>query len=181
MGLSSKDVRWMNDLDELDSVDRALLHELQNDARQTNKALAAKVGVAPSTCLERVRELQLRGVITAFRAEIDPAAIGRPMEAILSIQQRGPHRRSTEVLLSDAAALPETVRVMALTGTTDFIIHVAVRDMEHLRDLVWGLIERPEIGRVQSSLVFERVEGPGLEPLDSAPVKKARRRNAAQA
>jgi DNA-binding Lrp family transcriptional regulator len=153
-------------LSELDSVDRALLVELQKDARQTNKALAAKVGVAPSTCLERVRELQARGVVTGFRAEIDPAAIGRPMEAILSIQQRGEQRAETEALLADLAALPETVRVMALTGTTDFIVHVAVRDMNQMRDLVWGLIERSEVGRVQSSLVFERVEGAGLEPLN---------------
>jgi DNA-binding Lrp family transcriptional regulator len=156
----------MNGAGELDSVDRALLRELQNDARQTNKALAEKVGVAPSTCLERIRELRARGVITGFRAEIDPAAIGRPMEAILSIQQRSAQREATESLLRDAAALPESVRVMALTGTTDFIIHVAVRDMEHLRDLVWGLIARREVGRVQSSLVFARVEGPGLEPLE---------------
>jgi DNA-binding Lrp family transcriptional regulator len=154
----------MNDQGELDSVDRALLTELQNDARQTNKALAEKVGVAPSTCLERVRELRNRGVITGFRAEIDPAAIGRPMEAILSIQQRGSHRQATELLLEETAELPETVRVMALTGTTDFIIHVAVRDMSHLRDLVWALIERPEIGRIQSSLVFARVEGPAVTP-----------------
>jgi DNA-binding Lrp family transcriptional regulator len=151
---------------ELDSVDRALLLELQKDARQTNKALAAKVGVAPSTCLERVRELQARGVVTGFRAEIDPAAIGRPMEAILSIQQRGEEREETEKLFADLAALPETVRAMALTGTTDFIVHVAVRDMSQMRDLVWGLIERKEIGRVQSSLVFERAEGEGLEPLE---------------
>ncbi len=151
---------------ELDSVDRALLLELQKDARQTNKALAAKVGVAPSTCLERVRELQARGVVTGFRAEIDPAAIGRPMEAILSIQQRGEEREETEKLFADLAALPETVRAMALTGTTDFIVHVAVRDMSQMRDLVWGLIERKEVGRVQSSLVFERAEGAGLEPLE---------------
>jgi DNA-binding Lrp family transcriptional regulator len=155
----------MNDLGELDSVDRALLRELQNDARQTNKALADKVGIAPSTCLERVRELRTRGVITGFRADVDPAAIGRPMEAILSIQQRGSHRDATERLLSEVPELPETVRVMALTGTTDFIIHVAVRDMNQLRDLVWALIERPEIGRVQSSLVFARVEGQPLEPI----------------
>ena len=155
----------MNDRGELDSVDRALLTELQSDARQTNKALAEKVGVAPSTCLERIRELRTRGVITGFRAEIDPAAMGRPMEAILSIQQRGSHRQGTELLLEETARLPETVRVMALTGTTDFIIHVAVRDMNHLRDFVWALIERPEIGRVQSSLVFARVEGPSLRPL----------------
>jgi len=152
----------MNGYGELDSVDRALLRELQNDARQTNKALAEKVGVAPSTCLERVRELRARGVITRFRAEVDPAALGRPMEAILSIQQRGSHRQGTELLLEETARLPETVRVMALTGTTDFVIHVAVRDMNHLRDFVWALIERPEVGRVQSSLVFARVEGPPL-------------------
>jgi DNA-binding Lrp family transcriptional regulator len=155
----------MNDQGELDSVDRALLHELRNDARQTNKALADKVGIAPSTCIERVRELRARGVITGFRAEVDLAAIGRPMEAILSIQQRGSHRAATEALLSEAGTIPGAVRVMALTGTTDFIIHVAVRDMNELRDLVWALIERPEIGRVQSSLVFARVEGGELEPV----------------
>ena len=155
----------MNDRGELDSVDRALLGELQNDARQTNKALAEKVGVAPSTCLERIRELRSRGVIRGVRADVDPAAVGRPMEAVLSIQQRSAQRQATETLLKDAAALPETVRVMALTGTTDFIIHVAVRDMDHLRDLVWGLIERREVGRVQSSLVFARVEGRPLVPL----------------
>jgi DNA-binding Lrp family transcriptional regulator len=151
---------------ELDSVSRALLRELQNDARQTNKALAEKVGVAPSTCLERVRELQARGVIRGFRADVDPAAIGRPMEAILSIQQRAAHRKAIETLLDKSSLMPEAVRVMALTGTTDFVIHVAVRDMDHLRDIVWRLAERPEVGRVQSSLVFARVEGPALLPLD---------------
>lgn len=154
----------MRDSTALDSVDRALLRELQNDARQTNKALAEKVGVAPSTCLERVRELRARGVITGFRADVDPAAIGRPMEAILSIQQRAARSGAIETLHDHAASLPETVRVMAITGTTDFIIHVAVRDMADLRELVWSLTERPEVARVQSSLVFARAEGPPLMP-----------------
>lgn len=156
----------MNDPGELDAIDRALLLELQKDARQTNKALADKVGVAPSTCLERVRELRARGVITGFAATVDPAAVGRPMEAIMSIQQASAQRQATENLLEHAGSLPETVRVMALTGTTDFIVHVAVRDMDHLRDLVWNLIERREVGRIQSSLVLAKVEGPSLQPLD---------------
>ena len=156
----------MNELGELDSVDRGLLRELLNDARQTNKALADKVGVAPSTCLERVRELRARGVIEGFRAEVDPAAVGRGMEAILSIQQRAAHHGEIETLLEHLAALPATVRVMALSGTTDYIAHVAVRDMAHLREIVWKLNERREVGRVQSSLIFARVEGPGLVPLD---------------
>jgi DNA-binding Lrp family transcriptional regulator len=156
----------MNDQGELDSIDRALLRALQNDARQTNKALAQQVGVAPSTCLERVRELRARGVITGFQAQFDPAAVGRPMEAIMSIQQGSAQRQATENLLEYAASLPEAIRVMALTGTTDFIVHVAVRDMEHLRDLVWSLIERREVARIQSSLVLARVEGAGLAPLE---------------
>jgi DNA-binding Lrp family transcriptional regulator len=151
---------------ELDSIDRALIRELRNDARQTNKALAERVGIAPSTCLERVRELRARGVIRAFRAEVDPVAVGRPMEAILSLQQRASQRGHIESILDHAGSLPETVRVMALTGTTDFIVHVAVRDMQHLRDLVWGLTERPEVARIQSSLVFARIEGEGFTPLD---------------
>ena len=154
------------DIGELDSVDRALLRELQKDARQTNKALAAKVGVAPSTCIERVRELRARGIIRAFRAEVDPAAIGRPMEAILSIQQRAAQRYAIETLLEEVSKAPETLRIMALTGTTDFIIHVAVRDMDHLRDVVWALSERREVARLQSSLIFAKAEGPELMPLD---------------
>ena len=166
MAFSSNGIRRLSDPGELDAVDRALLLELQNDARQTNKALADKVGVAPSTCLERVRELRARGVITGFTATVDPAAVGRPMEAIMSIQQASAQRQATENLLEHASSLPETVRVMALTGTTDFIVHVAVRDMDHLRDLVWRLIERREVGRIQSSLVLAQVEGPSLRPLD---------------
>jgi DNA-binding Lrp family transcriptional regulator len=155
------------DIGELDSVDRALLRELQKDARQTNKALAAKIGIAPSTCLERVRELLARGVIRGFTADVDPAAVGRPMEAILSIQQRPAHGRGAiESLLEDVSKSPETLRVMALTGTTDFIIHVAVRDMDHLRDFVWALTERREVARLQSSLIFAKAEGPELMPLD---------------
>ena len=136
-----------------------LLLELQKDARQTNKALAEKAGVAPSTCLERVRELQARGVIRGFRADVDPAAVGRPMEAILSIQQRPAQGRGMiETMLEHVRKFPETLRVMALTGTTDFIIHVAVRDMDHLRDLVWAT-DRATRGGATSELADLRARG----------------------
>ncbi len=104
-------------------------------------------------------------MIRGYRAEVDPGAIGRPMEAILSIQQRPSHgRRDMESMLT-RFRLPETLRVMALTGTTDFIVHVAVRDMDHLRDVVWALTERREVARLQSSLIFAHESGPELMPL----------------
>src|ERR671910_377686 len=111
--------------------------------------------------------MRASSVIRGFRAEVDPAAIGRPMEAILSIQQRPSQGRGAiETLLEHVSKAPETLRVMALTGTTDFIIHVAVRDMDHLRAVVGALTGGREVARLQSSLIFAKAEGPELMPLD---------------
>src|SRR5713226_5342543 len=63
---------------ELDDIDRRIVHELARDARLPNNALADRVGIAPSTCLGRVRALRDRGVIRGYHADVDPAALGRP-------------------------------------------------------------------------------------------------------
>ena len=70
----------------LDPVDRAILHELAVDARVPNNALAERVGVAPSTCLARVRALRQSGVIRGFHADIAPAALGRDLEAMIAVR-----------------------------------------------------------------------------------------------
>src|SRR2546423_9257825 len=82
----------MADSDELSPVDLEILRFLQNDARITNKDLAAAVGIAPSTCLDRVARLRDTGVITGQHASVDAAKLGRPLEAFLFVQVR-PHRR----------------------------------------------------------------------------------------
>lgn len=75
---------------ELDAIDRALLRELQNDARQTNRDLAAKTGVSPSTSLERVRLLRERGLITGYHVALYLEAVGRPVQALISVRVRPP-------------------------------------------------------------------------------------------
>ncbi|WP_226353205.1 Lrp/AsnC family transcriptional regulator [Pseudonocardia sp. ICBG601] len=62
----------------LDGVDRALLRQLERDARTPNNSLAAGAGIAPSTCLGRVRALRESGVIRGYHADVDPAATGHP-------------------------------------------------------------------------------------------------------
>ncbi len=73
---------------ELDALDRALLRELQNDARQTNRDLAAKTGVSPSTSLERVRLLREHGIITGYHAALDLEAAYRSVQALISVRIR---------------------------------------------------------------------------------------------
>ena len=83
----------------LDELDSAIIRHLQQDARQTNRDLARKLEVAPSTCLERVRALRERGVITGYHAEISLPAVNRNVQALLHVQVRPLNRERMTVPL----------------------------------------------------------------------------------
>jgi DNA-binding Lrp family transcriptional regulator len=152
----------------LDRIDELLLEALQNDARTPNKTLAARAGIAPSTCLERVRRLEARGVLRGYRAEVDPAAVGRGLEALVSVRLIRHAREVVESFRGHALSLPEVLAVYHLGGTDDFLLHVAVADADHLRDFVMdALTERPEVARFETSLVFEHVRRPALAPVSA--------------
>jgi DNA-binding Lrp family transcriptional regulator len=151
----------------LDRIDRAILVELQNDARLPNKELAARVGLAPSTCLERVRALRARGVLRGFHAEVDREALGRGLEAIVAVRIRPHSRPQVESFWTYALALPEVIEVFHVTGADDFLLHVGVAGTDALRDFVLDrLTVRPEVAHVESRIVYQHGRRRALEPLD---------------
>jgi DNA-binding Lrp family transcriptional regulator len=153
----------------LDRSDRAIVAALQNDARLTNKELAARVGVAPSTCLDRVRALRVRGVLKGFHADVERRALGRGLEAIVAVRIRPHSRAYVDAFWADALAMPEVVQVFHVTGADDFLLHVAVADTNALRDFVLDrLTVRPEVGHVESRVVYAQGRRPVLEPLGEA-------------
>jgi DNA-binding Lrp family transcriptional regulator len=150
---------------ELDALDRALLEELQNDARQTNRDLAAKTGVSPSTSLERVRLLRERGVITGYHAALDLDAAGRPVQALIAVRIRPPARPVIEGFREWAARLPEVIGLFVTSGAHDFLIHVAVPDVDGVYAFVIDrLTERREVADVLTSMVYEHVQSRTIEP-----------------
>jgi DNA-binding Lrp family transcriptional regulator len=153
----------------LDELDRALLRELQNDARQTNRDLASAVHVAPSTSLERVRALRQRGVVQGYHAEVSLPALGRPVQALIAVRIRPPSRRTIEAFRDWVRRLPETVGVFVVSGSDDFLIHVAVPDTDALYGFVIDrLTQRPELADVRTSVVYEHLRSRVLEPLGDA-------------
>lgn len=139
----------------LDRIDRTLLRALQNNARISNKELAAQIGLAPSSCLARVRKLEADGVIRGYRAELSPRDLGLDLQAMISVELRLHVDQAFCSLGDHLRALPETVAVYCLAGSIDFLVHVACRDSEHLRVLTLrGFINRPEVSRIETSLVF---------------------------
>jgi DNA-binding Lrp family transcriptional regulator len=152
----------MPDLDELDT---ALLRELQFDARRTNRDLASAVGVAPTTALDRLRSLRQRGVIRGALLDMDLASIGRPVQALIAVRVRPPSRRNIEAFRDWVADLPETVGVFVLSGTEDFLVHIAVADNDSLYAFVIDrLTERPEVVDVRTSVVYEHLRSRVILP-----------------
>jgi DNA-binding Lrp family transcriptional regulator len=151
----------------LDSVDWALTRELQNDARRTNRDLAAAVHVSPSTSLERVRALRATGVIRGYHADIDLGALGRHVQALTAVTIRPPTRENIESFRNWVAELPEIVGVFVVSGSSDFLLHVAVPDTNALYAFVIDrLTERADVADVNTSVVYEHIRRPVLEPLE---------------
>jgi DNA-binding Lrp family transcriptional regulator len=145
---------------DLDELDTAILRELQRDARRTNRDVAAAVGVSPTTALDRTRALRRRGVIRGARLDIDLAAVGRPVQALIAVRVRPPSRRTIEGFRNWVTRLPEILGVFVMTGTEDFLLHVAVPDNQALYSLVIDkLTERAEIVDVRTSVIYEHIRG----------------------
>jgi DNA-binding Lrp family transcriptional regulator len=154
----------------LDALDTAILRELQSDARRTNRDIATAVGVAPTTALERTRGLRDRGIIRGALLDIDLAKIGRPVQALISVRIRPPKRSVIEAFRDWATGLPETIGVFVVTGLEDFLLHVAVTDNEGLYAFVIDrLTQRPEVADVRTSVVYEHIRNPYVQPARRTP------------
>ncbi len=140
----------------LDRIDRLLLTHLQNNARLSNKELAAQLGVAPSTALERTRRLEREGVLVGYHAELSLPESGMPLQALVSVTLQRHFRPLVEAFQAHALALPEVLQLFHTTGQSDFLVHVAVRNPEHLRQLALeAFTDRDEVSRIETALLFD--------------------------
>jgi len=151
---------------DLDAIDSALLTLLQNDGRRTNRELATMLNIAPSTCLERMRALRRRGLIVGYHAQVDLAAIGRTVQALIAVRVRPPNRAVIDGFRAFVEELPEVLSVFVVAGGDDFLIHVAVKDTDQLQALVLDkLTRRKELADVRTSLVYEHLRKTEIVPL----------------
>jgi DNA-binding Lrp family transcriptional regulator len=147
----------------VDNIDRAILELLATDARITNQRLAERVGVAPSTALARLRALRERGVIRGFHAELDLAALGRPLQALIAVRLVVHAREQIDAFTSAVRQLPGVLMVFHLAGATDYLVWVAARDAQDLREFVVDhLATHSAVSHAETSLIYEHSRGPGL-------------------
>lgn len=156
---------------ELDRIDRQILAYLQNNARLSNKELAARVGLAPSSCLTRVRRLERSGALRGYHADVDARALGVTLEALVTVRLEKHVRSEIAGFERHLSGLLEARSWYHLAGANDYLVHVAVRDAEHLREFVLQAFStRAEVAHMETALIFShhRNQGFGLSALGGA-------------
>lgn len=117
----------------IDEIDRKVLRELQQDARVSYAELGRRVGLTTPAVIERVRKLEDAGVITGYRADIDPAKVGLPITAFVRMSITGVDYSH---IIEVAEQSNEVLECHRGTGGDSFIIKVAVSSVEHLQQII---------------------------------------------
>jgi DNA-binding Lrp family transcriptional regulator len=140
----------------IDETDRKILGILAVEARIPNNALAERVGIAASTCLGRVRALVASGVIRGFYADIDPAAVGHPLQAIIGVRLQVDARTAIHSFAKRLEAMAEVRNVFFVAGGQDFFVHVVAQDTAGLRQfVVVNLSGSPEVASTETNVILE--------------------------
>jgi DNA-binding Lrp family transcriptional regulator len=147
----------------IDRIDAAILESLAADARISNQRIAERVGIAPSTSLARLRALRTRGIIRGYHAEVDLAALGRPLQALIAVRLAVHAREQIDAFTTAVSELPGVLMVFHLTGVTDYLVWVAAADPQDLRGFVVDhLVTHPAVAHAETSLIYEHRRGPGI-------------------
>ena len=120
----------------MDSIEKTIISTLQKNGRTTNLELARLARIAPSSMLDRVRLLEERGVIKGYKAVLDPTALGYSVQAIVLITLEHSQLNMIDETEQRLKSIPEVKTCFQLAGVYDFLVHVVVRDIEHLVHLV---------------------------------------------
>lgn len=150
----------------LDRTDFEILSILQNDARVQNKELAARLGLAPSSCHERVKRLWREGVLTGAHAVVDARHLGVGIEALLFIELAKHERQTVDTFMADVVTIPEVRSAFLITGRYDLVVHVVARDTRHLKDLALDrFTNRSGVTRIETSIIYEQSRRMGVPVL----------------
>ncbi|HEV2999306.1 MAG TPA: Lrp/AsnC family transcriptional regulator [Solirubrobacteraceae bacterium] len=153
-----------------DATNLRLLEEVQRDARTSLAELGRRVGLSPPAVGERLRRLEQEGVITGYRAEVDPRALGYALGVQLRVR---PAPRQLRDVAELARQCPEVVECHRVTGDDCYVMTAYVRDVEHLEELIdqFAAYGQTTTAIMQSSPVPRRSLTPSAAP---APARSTR-------
>lgn len=150
-----------------DALDHRILKVLQDNARISNKALAARVNLSPSACLMRVRRLESEGLIEGYGARLNLERIAPCVEVFAEVTLANHNAATFQRFETEIDALDEVVECHKVSGSCDYLLRFACRDVKRYHRISDRLLERAEVKSLQTLVVLETSKDAGGYPLDS--------------
>ncbi|MFC0211793.1 Lrp/AsnC family transcriptional regulator [Paenibacillus chartarius] len=151
----------------LDDIDKAILRELQEDASISNLNLSKKIGLSPSACLARTKNLVETGIIKKFATIVDEKKLGMEVTAFVLVNLTPLNRETIHSFLADIHKFPQVQECYTLTGSHDYLLKIVAADMESYRDfIIDSLMQNSAISRVETSMVMSTEKRTVFVPID---------------
>ncbi len=142
----------------MDAADRQILAALQQEGRLTVTELAGRLPMSVSRCQRRVRDLEARGVVRGYHADIDPSAVGLSFTALVFVTMQHEDRATIAAFEDQVAQVPAIVDAQRLFGDPDYLLRVVAADLDVYRRIYdEQLGELPGVQRLTSTLVMKEV------------------------
>ncbi|MEA4837017.1 MAG: Lrp/AsnC family transcriptional regulator [Rhodospirillaceae bacterium] len=144
---------------QLEPADLRILKALQQDGRLTNQSLAAEIGLSPSPCWRRVRQLEEDGIIQGYRADLDRRAIGLGVLAFIRVKIDSHNESEAEDFSQSVLALDEVVACFAIAGDADFLLQIVAADLDAYARFAMAVVRRlPRIKEMQTMFVLKEIK-----------------------
>lgn len=151
----------------MDAIDLNIIESLQKNGRQKNSVLARTLNIPATTLQERIRRLEESGIIKGYRAVVDPKKIGYGVQAIIGISLHRHESRSIREFEKGVDQLPQIRACYHTSGRFDYLMHVVVKDLAHLGDLVkTGITALPDFGRCETFLIYSEINTEPYWPVE---------------
>jgi DNA-binding Lrp family transcriptional regulator len=158
----------------LDAIDRRILAELQQNARIANADLAREVGLSPSPCLRRVRDLEEAGVIRSYVALLEPAAVGLPISVFVQVTLERQIEKALETFEQAILQRPEVMECYLMTGDADYLLRVVVADLTAYERFLKDHLTRVQgVASIKSSFALKQVKYRTALPLEPSTAGRA--------
>jgi Lrp/AsnC family transcriptional regulator len=151
----------------LDEYDKKIIKYLQEDSSISNIDLSKKIGLAPSSCLLRVKNLKEQRILKQFTAVVDEKMLGYEITCFAKISMHPLNRETSNQFIEEARKIPEIVECYTITGDSAFMLKIVAKNFQYYRDFIFDkLLSVPYVSNIETSIVVATEKKTNFIPLD---------------
>ena len=151
----------------LDEYDKKIVELLQQDSSISNIDLSKKIGLAPSSCLLRVKNLKEQKILKQFTVVVDEKQLGFQITCFAKVYILPLNRENCQAFIEEATKIPEIVECYTITGDASFLLKIVAKDFEYYRNFVFDkLLKAPYVSNIDTSIVVSSEKERSTLPLE---------------